>query len=299
MSEFTIRDIENLCGIKAHTLRVWEQRYRIISPKRKASNHRLYDNEDLKYLLRIAYLYHNGHKISRLAKLSEDEIIRLALKMPQPGGGNDIFINYLVESSLDFDQETFDRVLHNIILHMGFDRAITGVIYPFLQKIGLLWLTGNIVPAQEHFASTLITKKLMVAINALDTPLTYHPGKPAILLYTPTGEFHEIPLLYMRYLMKKNASPTVYFGANVGLEDLQYYCSQRQVSCLYFHLVTHLMRCEPDQYLERLTAAFPEQQIVISGNFGQTLKRVYPKVRILRSLADMQDFARSGAAVDA
>jgi hypothetical protein len=212
--------------------------------------------------------------------------------MPQPGGGNDIFINHLLESSLDFDQEAFDRVLHNIILHMGFERAITGVVYPFLQKIGLLWLTGHVVPAQEHFASTLITKKLMVAINALDTPLTYHPGKPTILLYTPTGEFHEIPLLYMRYLMKKNAVPTVYFGANVGLEDLQYYCSQRQVSCLYFHLVTHLMRCEPDQYLERLTTAFPEQQIVISGNLGQTLKRVYPKVRILRTLADMQDFAR-------
>ena len=294
MSEFTIRDIENLCGIKAHTLRIWEQRYQIISPKRKASNHRLYDNEDLKYLLRIAYLYHNGHKISRLARLSEEEITRLALKMPQPGDSNDIFINHLLEASLDFDQETFDRVLRNIILHMGFERAITMVVYPFLQKIGLLWLTGNVVPAQEHFASNLITKKLMVAINALDTPQTWHPDKPVILLYTPQGEFHEIPLLYMRYLMKKNALPTVYFGANVTLEDLKYYCSQRppHVTCLYFHLVTHLMRCEPDQYLEKLTTAFPEQQIVISGNLGQTLKGNYPRLRILKSLADMQDFAR-------
>ncbi len=157
-----------------------------------------------------------------------------------------------------------------------------------------MWLTGNVVPAQEHFASTLITKKLMVAINALDTPLTWHPDKPRILLFTPRGEFHEIPLLYMRYLMKKNALPTVYFGANVGLEDLIYYRtqSQQRISCLYFHLVTHLLRCEPDQYLEKLTAAFPEQQIVISGNLGQTLKGNYPRLRILKSLADMQDFAR-------
>src|ERR1700744_279229 len=121
MSDFTIRDIENLCGIKAHTLRVWEQRYRLISPKRKAGNHRLYDNEDLKYLLRIAYLYHNGHKISLLAKLNEEELTRLALKIPQPENSNDIFINHLLEASLDFDQEIFDRVLHNIILHMGFE----------------------------------------------------------------------------------------------------------------------------------------------------------------------------------
>jgi hypothetical protein len=96
----------------------------------------------------------------------------------------------------------------------------------------------------------------------------------------------------MRYLMKKNALPTVYFGANVSLEDLKYYCSQRRVTCLYFHLVTHLMRCEPDQYLQRLMASFPEQQIVISGNLGQTLKGNYPRLRILKSLGDMQDFAR-------
>src|ERR1700744_5580590 len=99
MNSFTIRDIENLCGIKAHTLRIWEQRYQIISPKRKASNHRLYDNEDLKYLLRPAYFDHNGHKTPQLAKLSENESPRLALKIPQPGNGNDIFINRLWESS--------------------------------------------------------------------------------------------------------------------------------------------------------------------------------------------------------
>lgn len=293
MNVFTIRDIENLCGIKAHTLRMWEQRYQLHIPKRKAGNHRLYDNDDLKHLLRIAFLYHNGYKISKLARLDEKEIGQLALKIPQPGGANDIFINHLIEASLDFDQELFDRILHNIILHMGFEKAITLVAYPFLQKIGLLWLTGNVIPAQEHFASALITKKLLVAINGLEGPLPARSDEKKILLYTPRGEFHEIPLLYMRYLMKKSGVATIYFGKNAGLEDLRYYCSHQHVTHLYFHLVTHLLRCEPDQYVKQLQEYFPDKQIIISGNIGAAAGQSNnPRVRVLKSLEEMQEFAK-------
>src|SRR5260221_2597428 len=292
MNVFTIRDIENLCGIKAHTLRMWEQRYQLHFPKRKAGNHRLYDNDDLKHLLRIAFLYHNGYKISKLARLDEKEIGQLTLTIPQPGGANDLFINHLIEASLDFDQELFDRILHNIILHMGFEKAITQVAYPFLQKIGLLWLTGNVVPAQEHFASALITKKLLVATNGLESPLPGHPDERNILLYTPRGELHEIPLLYMRYLMKTNGLSTVYFGKNIRIEDLRYYCSHQHVTHLYFHLVTHLLRCEPDQYIKKLTEHFPDKQIIISGNIAAPAQSNNPQVRSLKSLEEMQEFAK-------
>ena len=309
MNEFTIRDIENLCGIKAHTLRMWEQRYQFRIPKRKPGNHRLYDSEDLKYLLRIAFLYHNGHKISSLARLDENELCQLAFKIPLDGGANDIFINHLIEATLDFDQNLFDRVLHNVILHMGFEKAITQVAYPFLNKIGLLWLTGNVVPAQEHFAGALIIKKLLVAINGLESSLSTRPnlssllnsrpGSPVqhltakvILLYTPKGEFHEIPLLYMRYLMKKNGLSTVYFGKDASLEDLRHYCSHKPVTHLYFHLVTNLLRCEPGQYVKGLTEYFPDKQIVVSGIVGASLQQDYPQVRVLRDLAAMEAFAR-------
>ncbi|HEY4286020.1 MAG TPA: MerR family transcriptional regulator [Puia sp.] len=288
MNVFTIRDIENLCGIRAHTLRAWEHRYQLHIPKRKAGNHRFYDNEDLKHLLRIAFLYHNGYKISRLAQLDEKEITRLALKVPQPGGANDIFINQLIEASLDFDQELFDRTLHNIVLHMGFEKAITQVVYPFLQKIGLLWLTGNVVPAQEHFASALITRKLLIAINGLESHL---PSRQQILLFTPKGEFHEIPLLYMRYLMKKNGLSTVYFGKDASLEELRYYCSQKEVTHLYLHLVTHLLRCEPEQHVKKMLENFPDQQIVISGNVGTGVYTADPRVRLLKTPEEMQEFA--------
>lgn len=297
MSTFNIRDIENLCGIKAHTLRVWEQRYQILQPKRNGGNHRLYDNDDLKYLLRIAYLYHSGYKISTLVRLDEKELCELALQLPEPGGAHEIFINHLMEASMDFDQELFDRILHNIILHLGFEKAITQVVYPFLKKIGLLWLTGNVIPAQEHFASELIMKKLEVAIHGLESPSPSSPGASSaggrnVLLYTPIGEFHEIPLLYMRYLMKKNGTPTVYFGKNICLGEIQYYCGHREVSHLYFHLVTNILRCEPDQYIEKLTSLFPEKEIVISGSLGEVVRGRYPRVRILKSLEEMTEFAR-------
>jgi MerR family transcriptional regulator, light-induced transcriptional regulator len=288
MNSFSIRDIENLCGIKAHTLRIWEQRYNLLCPKRKAGNHRMYDCEDLRYLLRIAYLYHNGHKISTIAKLSEAEVCQLALSQTVSGGSSEIFINHLMEASMDFEPERFDKVLHNIILHMGFEKAITQVVYPFLQKLGLLWLTGNVVPAQEHFVSALIAKKIHVAIHGLDEPV--HASGKRVLIYAPKGEFHEIPLLFMRYLMKKSGTPTIYFGKDIPLSDLEFYCARKPVSHLYFHLVTNLLRCEPDQYVAKLSALFPEKQIVISGCLGQCVSS-YPNVRILKSLEEMQAFA--------
>jgi len=288
MNAFTIRDIENLCGIKAHTLRAWERRYKLLAPKRKAGNHRLYDREDLRYLLRIAYLYHNGHKISSIAKLNEEEICRLALSLAASGGSSEIFAGHLMEATMDFEQEKFDKVLHNIILHMGFEKAMARVVLPFLHKIGLFWLTGNIIPAQEHFASALITKKVCVAINGLDDPPTRLDKN--VLLYCPIGEFHEIPLLYMRYLMKKNGIPTVYFGRNVAISELEYYCTRKPVTHLYFHLITNLLRCEPDQYLDKLAAAFPDKQIVMSGNLG-ILRKDYPNVRILKGLEEMIAYA--------
>src|SRR5687767_14826166 len=146
MNHFSIRDIENMSGIKAHTLRIWEQRFQLCCPKRKASKHRIYDNEDLKHILRIAYLYHNGHKISRIAAMTENEIRSLALET-KPGAENcEIFINQLMEASIDFNQVYFEKILHTSLLHFGFEKAILSVIFPLLRKIGLLWLTGHIIP---------------------------------------------------------------------------------------------------------------------------------------------------------
>ena len=294
MNTFSIRDIENLCGIKAHTLRVWEKRYQFLRPKRKAGNHRLYDDEDLKYLLRIAFLYHHGHKPSVLARLTDAALVQLIVKVPTTPTSHEIFINRLLEASLDYDHENFDRTLHHIILHMGFEKAISQVVFPFLSRIGLLWLSGHLVPAQEHFVSAIITQKLLIAIDELDSPSPNPPAGRHLLLFTPRGEFHEIPLLYMRYLMKKNGQPVTYFGHNIGIDELRQYCAAKPVSHLYFHLVTNLTRSKPEQYVRKLLEIFPDKTLVISGSLGDSLHGRFPNLRVLKDLTDMEAFARGG-----
>jgi DNA-binding transcriptional MerR regulator len=291
MNAFSIRDIENLCGIKAHTLRIWEQRYKLACPKRKAGNHRTYDNNDLKYLLRIAYLYHSGHKISSIAGLSEDEICDLALSIQHDSDAAGIYMSRLTDACLDLNQEQFDRILHNIILHFGMEKSMLQVIFPFLKKIGLLWLTGHAMPCQEHFATTHIIKKLEVAINGLDKG-TEAPQKK-VLLFNPVGEFHEIPLLFMQYMLKKNKSVAVYFGSNIAFDALKDYCRQQDATHLYFHLMTNLTKCEPEAYLTKLIDSFPDKEVVASGQQVEKLRLRHARLQVLRSPKDYIGFAAS------
>lgn len=289
MNHFSIRDMENLSGIKAHTLRIWEQRFKLVCPKRKASKHRFYDNEDLKFILRIAFLYNNGHKISSIARMPDEEIKRLSLEL-KPGAENcEIFINQLMEASIDFDHLYFERILHTCLLHFGFEKAVIAVFFPLLRKIGMLWLTGNVIPAQEHFASALIIKKIVMAIDGLDKPLNNKQRR--VLLFTPAGELHEIPLLFMQYLLKKNRVPYVYMGQNVLPETIRECCGKQNVTQLYFHLITNLIRCDLHEYLERLSALFPDKEIFFSGSNTCQVECKLNNVTLLKNPNEMIGFA--------
>ena len=186
MNHFTIKDIENLCGIKAHTLRIWEKRHQLVLPKRKQSKHRFYDNVDLKELLRISFLYHQGYKISTIAELSPEEIHH-AVESTSPGEKNhEIFVHQLIEAGLDFDKERFEKIVNSLVLCIGLEKCISAVFYPFLHRIGLLWMTNNVIPAQEHFVSHIIRKKIICATDALETD-SNSPSN--IIVFAPSGEF--------------------------------------------------------------------------------------------------------------
>jgi DNA-binding transcriptional MerR regulator len=290
MNLFSIRDIENLTGIKAHTLRIWEQRYNLFCPKRKESKHRFYDCEDLKFLLRVAYLYNQGIKISQIANYSHEEITQMALDVRPDVDNYEIFINQLTEASLDFDQIRFEKILNNLVLHAGFEKSITCVLFPMLKKMGLLWLSGQVVPAQEHFASALVTKKLMVAIDGLEKPV--HKGGRRVLLFTPAGEHHEIPLLFMQYLLKKQGVPYLYLGKNVSLSMLQETCAWQPATQLYFHIITNLIKCDMHAYLEQLSNLFPDKEIVFSGSETCQCSCSLSNVRLLKSPEDKLCFLK-------
>ena len=288
MNFFSISDIENLTGIKAHTLRIWEQRYSLLNPRRKESKHRQYDNEDLKYILRVAFLYHNGYKISRIASLSEDEVKKLALDTTSGKENYQVFVNQLTEASIDFDQPRFEKILHNLILHLGFEKTVVQILFPLLNKIGLLWMTDKVSPAQEHFASALVVKKILVATDGLDNSSEEGPRK--VLLFSPEGEHHEIPILFMQYLLKKNGVSCVYVGKNAGLEVLRDFCLQHQITQIHCHLVTNLLSTDLNAYLAKLSHEYPDKEISFSGPQARKVDSPPPNLRILRDADAMLAF---------
>jgi DNA-binding transcriptional MerR regulator len=286
MNNFSIKDIERLSGIKAHTLRIWEQRHGLSFCKRKESQHRYYNNDDLKKVLRIAFLYHQGYKISRIAVMSDDKINELT-------NGSiaeqhfDVFINQMIEASIDYDQPRFEKIIQNALIHLGFERSLTRVFYPFMEKIGLLWLTNHIIPAQEHFSSYLIQKKILVAIEELEK-VTVNDDV-TVLLFCPEGEFHEIPLLVIRYLLKKNGIRTVYFGVNTSIDKLEYYCRYKDATHLCLHFITNFSNLEPQEYLATLEEKFPGKKIVASGPVFQEINANHPNMLVSKSLDECME----------
>ena len=219
MSTYSIKDLELLSGIKAHTLRIWEQRYQFILPKRTDTNIRYYDDDDLKLVLNIALLKDNGYKISKIAKMEgakmREEVLRLTdknLRYPDQ-------INALTFAMIDLDEDRFEKIMASNILKLGFESTMINVIYPFLSKIGVLWQTGAINPAQEHFISNLIRQKLIVAIDGQFVNI--HENSSKYLLYLPAGKLHELTLLFICYLIKARHQKVVYFGQSLPFEDLK------------------------------------------------------------------------------
>ncbi len=289
MNYFTIKDIENLCGIKAHTLRIWEQRYNLCVAKRKESLHRIYDNDDLKELLRISFLYHNGHKISKIAGLSRDEVHELVKNSCTQQNNYEVFVHQLIEAGVDFDKERFEKIINCLVMRIGLEKCITEVFYPFLYRIGLLWMTNNVIPAQEHFTSHIIRKKIIMAIDGLE------PGNHSadnICLFAPEGEHHEIPLLIANYFFKKNNNHTTYFGVNVPEESVKYYAQHHPVSCLYAHVITHLDNCGLESFVQSLVRDFPGKQIILSGPAVKCIENKFPSVRIIHSLEELIAFSK-------
>jgi DNA-binding transcriptional MerR regulator len=272
MERFTIRDIEHMTGIKAHTLRIWEQRYNLFTPKRKESKHRYYDNDDLKSLLQIAFLYHNGWKISRIAQLTPDAITAAVTSTEINSENYKLAVLTLLDAAVHFNEKAFVELLNDLIDKVGLEACITQVCYPFLQRVGLLWMTNNIIPAQEHFSSYLIQHKIIAETDKLPEIPTTAEG---IVLFTPDGEYHELPLLFINYLLKKNNWRTIYLGSDVKVQNLQKFEADANITYLFLHVITNFSGWEIDDYLEKLCTAFPDKKIVASGAGTQQGQRSF------------------------
>src|SRR5689334_1448299 len=217
MGNYSIKELEQLSGIKAHTIRIWEKRHQIIAPSRTTTNIRFYSDNDLKKIINVSLLNNSGIKISHIADMTTEEINHKVLEIFNKGSEASIHIDQLVLAMIDMEEEQFERTLGNLILRYSFERAITEVVYPFLDKIGILWQTGNITPAHEHFISNLVRQKIIVAIDGLPIP---PKTADKIILFLPEGEMHEIGLLFYHYLTRKAGLRTYYLGQSVPHNDL-------------------------------------------------------------------------------
>ena len=219
MSFYQISDLELLTGIKAHTIRIWEKRYNLIEPHRSETNIRYYDDQQLKKLLNVSTLINNGLKISTVSKFSEAEIEKsiLSISTNEKKANNDVFVNDLTIAMLEFNEVNFEKSISNSILKLGVFDAMVTVIYPFLNKVGLLWIVNKTMPFQEHFASNLIKQKLHSLIDNLPHKKSNH----TYLLFLPENEFHEIGLLFSNYVLRAKGIKTIYLGPNVPYQNIE------------------------------------------------------------------------------
>ncbi len=288
MNAFTIKDLENLSGIKAHTIRIWEQRYSFLKPQRTATNIRYYSNDELKALLNIALLNKYGYKISHIDRMLPDEIKDRILSLGDPRAMQERIINELVQEMVDMDMERFEGIIANYISVKGMERTVIQIIFPFLEKIGILWQTGHINPAQEHLVTNVVRQKLIVAIEA--TVSHIKTGK-TFLLFLPEGEHHELGLLFMYYLLKSRGVNTIYLGANVPLRDVEYVVSIKKPDIVFIHLTAAGTGFNFEKFIHQSGQKLAGTQMMISGYPTLHYKKKLPdNILFKKSLSEVTEF---------
>ena len=289
MAVYSIRDLEKLSGIKAHTIRIWEQRYGVIAPKRTKTNIRYYQDDDLKFLLNVSLLNKNGVKISKIAKMSRQAVAEKVATIAEINFENSTQLDALTLSMIEMDEQKFDRIVSMNIQQLGFERTMLEVIYPFLDKLGVLWLTGSINPVQENFISYLIRQKIIVAID--QEPIPQGKQVKKFIIYLPEGEKQELTLLFMHYILKSRRNHVLYLGQDISVADLRDACKVHKPDFI-FTMISETFAKEPVQkYVDKLSETFPDCQILLSGYQVVAQKVTAPQnVRVLRSLDHTLEF---------
>jgi MerR family transcriptional regulator, light-induced transcriptional regulator len=263
MSNYSIRDLEQLSGIKAHTLRIWEQRYGILNPDRTDTNIRTYDDNDLKLVLNISLLKDHEYKISEIAKMSAEEMRDEVMKISNQHLNYPDQIHALTLSMLDLDEERFEKIINTNTLQFGFENMMIHIIYPFLARIGTLWITGSIGPAQEHFISNLIRQKIIVAIDGQLSAL--RPDAKKFLLYLPEGELHEIGLLFAYYIFKSRRNKVIYLGQHLPFEEIGFAHKNHLPDAIFVSITSSPGPEDVQEYVTKLCNSFPDTKVYLTG----------------------------------
>lgn len=267
---FSIRDLENLSGIKAHTIRIWEKRYNLLSPERTDTNIRRYSLESLQKLLNITLLYSNGHKISKIANLKEGKIPEIVNELISKNNNSQV-INTFKLAMINFDEQLFTRTFKTLLLDKSFSEVFKEFFIPLLNELGLLWQTDTICPAHEHFISNLVKQKILISTQDLSVEEASNE-KTTFIAYLPENEIHEIGLLYLNYEIVSRGYKSVYLGQTVPLESLEEVMKTFENATFLSYFTVSPSKDKVDDYITKfrsLSANFPNTKLWLLGHQTQ------------------------------
>ena len=288
MSTYSIKDLENLTGIQAHTIRIWEQRYHLLTPQRTPTNIRRYSDQDLRKLLSVALLNHNGLKISKIAKLTDSDIFGAVLQLSE---GKDSKLDAQIESlkliMIDMSEAKFEKMFSHLVVQMGFEETMMKVFVPFFERLNRLWYTGSVSVAQINFITSLYRQKLYVAIDGLAPAEKVNSKK--IILFLPKSERDDNGLLLCNFLAKKRGFQTLYLGDSFPADEFADILEKNPDSVL-FSVATLAQTNLTKYYSKVLDKCSDNQKLLLIGAQTGTVKITDPRLTVLQEYTEFQAF---------
>ncbi|MFT7590486.1 MAG: DNA-binding transcriptional MerR regulator [bacterium] len=287
--QFTIKDLENLSGIKAHTIRIWEKRYNILNPERTDSNVRMYDTSNLKKLLNVTYLYNGGHKISKIAQLSEADLNQTVIDQVSKRGDHVSYMDSLVLSMLNFDQSHFEQTFNRLISEFSFRHVFLKVFIPLLHRIGIYWQSDNIMPVHEHFISSLIKQKVQISIERAQQTIPKVDGM-VYVMFLPENEIHELSLMYLQYELMLRGHQAIYLGKSVPMSNLKaLQAVYKQITFVSYFTIKPASE-EVEIYLQQFSRILLKDRndlLWVGGRNVQNHSKTFPDVKLFSDLNEM------------
>lgn len=284
---FSIKDLENLSGIKAHTIRIWEKRYNLLSPDRTSTNIRTYDNSNLQKILNVAFLNENGYKISRISKLTDEEISSMVKKVNTSSSEKSRAINHFKMAMLNFDEGAFNDTFHYLEKHKSFREIFHETFLPLLDEIGMLWQTSTIKPIHEHFLADLIKQKIYLHIGREKEEKSFSKDR-IYVLFLPNNEIHDIGILYLYYELLHHNHRSIYLGPSLPLDDIQYLLESHENLIFLTYCTTQPTEIEKylKEFQEKLCREIPYELLL----FGQKIrdldrKTLPPNIKAYNSIS--------------
>ncbi len=288
MIKYSIKDLEKITGIRAHTIRIWEKRYGIVEPARTQTNIRFYSDENLRHLMNVAILNKYGYKISNIQSMSGDEITKCVVDLTHQDTDNSHQVDNLVMAMIELDEQRFNKIITSSIIKQGFDYTFEVLLHAFLEKTGVLWQIGKVIPAQEHFISQLIRQKLILAIDGQNQ---LKPHYKTFLLFLPESEYHELGLLYLNFLIRKAGHLVIYLGQNVPTQNLRNIFDLHSIDYLLTSLTQNQTEESIQAFLKEISELYTDKQVLIGGNIMPfTASNLPANVRHFDSINTFSDF---------